>query len=67
MNYFSDENKNKVLDALFQIASEPKSTNVSAIKLYLELAEEQVSPEELTTEKALEILRVATQQSESSS
>ncbi|MBL0062414.1 MAG: hypothetical protein IPP40_13265 [bacterium] len=43
------------------------SSNIPAIKLYLDLIEEQISPEELTTEQALEILREAQQNNELSS
>ncbi len=57
MNVFSDEHKQQVLDNLFQLATEPKSTNVSAIKLYLELANEQSPTDTLTLEDAIEIIR----------
>ncbi len=59
MNIFTEKAKQKVLDTLYDLATEAKSTNVSAIKLYLELAGDQSPAESLTTEQALEILRCA--------
>lgn len=54
---FSDESKQKVLDKLFQLATE--KDNVPAIKLYLELADEQAgaSAADLTFAQAIELLK----------
>ena len=57
MDIFSPQSKQEVLENLLNLAK--GSSNIPAIKLYLDLIEEQISPEELTTEQALEILREA--------
>ncbi len=67
MDVFSEESKQQVLETLFKIATDNKSASVPAIKLYLELANERPSAETLTTEQALEILREAQSENESSS
>ncbi|NUO19819.1 hypothetical protein HUU59_10255 [bacterium] len=59
MNIFDKKSKQKVLDNLLALACENKSTNVSAIKLYLELAAAEQPDDTLTTEHAIEILRQA--------
>lgn len=62
MNVFSEQAKQQVLENLFALATECKSTNVSAIKLYLDLADEQTPSESLTTEQAIELLRLQAKQ-----
>ena len=58
-NVFSEESKQQVLDTLFALATEVKSTNVAAIKLYLELANEQssASAPDLSFAQAIELLK----------
>ncbi len=67
MDVFSQEAKQQVLETLFAIATENKSASLPAIKLYLDLAAEQSTPDLLTVEQALEILREAMPQNESPS
>lgn len=64
MDVFSEEAKQQVLGNLFDLATEPKSANVSAIKLYLDLMGEQTPSESLTVDQAMTILRMAQQQSD---
>lgn len=58
MKVFSEQAKQQVLENLFSLATEFKSTNVSAIKLYLELAEQtQGQGADLSLEQAVELLK----------
>lgn len=64
MNIFSDEKKQEVLDALFTLATDSAKGNVSAIKLYLELAGEQTPSDALTLETAIDVIRDLTNDNE---
>ncbi|MCB1060551.1 MAG: hypothetical protein KDB65_09980 [Calditrichaeota bacterium] len=57
MNIFSDDKKQQVLDALFELATNTDKGNVPAIKLYLELASEQLPQDTLTLDKAIDVIR----------
>lgn len=57
MDIFSEENKQKVLEHLLNLASE--GSNSTCIKLYLDLAAEQVPSETITVDQALVIMRKA--------
>lgn len=55
MNIFSDENIQQVLETLFELATD--KGNVPAIKLYLELANDQVPQDALTLEQVIQIVK----------
>jgi hypothetical protein len=57
MTIFSEEKKREVLDALFELATNTDKGNVPAIKLYLELAGEQLPQDALTMERIVQLIR----------
>ncbi len=57
MDIFSEENKQKVLEHLLNLATE--GSNSTCIKLYLDLAAEQAPSETITVDQALVIMRKA--------